>query len=110
MRPTLLMAHDPDVPLRTVCRLVGLALLSFAAETRDDDAMPKVNPPATNVKKFEGLLRKDFQERFDAWKSETETAGNVTIEITHEEVVAEDTELLIFYRLVPKPTIARSRR
>lgn len=91
-------------------RSLGALLLSFGRPTSDDDEMPKVNPPATNVKKFEGLLQKDFQERFDAWKAETERDAHGIVEITHEEIVAQGMELLIFYRVTPKPAVSRPRR
>jgi hypothetical protein len=85
------------------------AVLYTHALLRDDDEMPKVNPPATTIKKFEGLMQGDFQQRFDAWKAEVESAGRGTIEITHEEIVSQGAELLIFWRLVPHPAIARRR-
>ena len=71
--------------------------------------MPKVNPPASNIQKFTGLMREDFQGWFDTWNAETERAENGTLEITHEEVISQGAELLIFYRVVPRPALARLR-
>lgn len=91
--------------LRLILKLFDLDRISSPS---DDEDMPKVDP-ASSVQKFTGLLHDDFQTRFDAWKSEVERTQNGTLEITHEEIIANGNGLLIFYRVVPRPAIARRR-
>jgi hypothetical protein len=75
---------------------------------REDGDMPKVVPPASNVQKF-SVLEPTFQQEFDRWKAEVEKAEGGTLEISHEEIVAEGHVLVIFWRVVPRAHASRRR-
>lgn len=90
--------------------MLGLFGLDLPVAQRETADMPKVDPPANAMKHF--TYNNDFQKDFDAWKTEVERGANGTLEITHEEqVTAQGTTMgvTIFYRIVPRPAIARRR-
>lgn len=79
--------------------------------SREDEDMPKIDPPASNIKEFK--LSVNFQAEFDAWRSAVEKELKGTVGICHEELIHNGTHLLLFWRVVPdphKPHLARPRR
>jgi hypothetical protein len=80
-------------------------------DLREDVSMPRIDPAASNIQRF--MLNDTFQEDFDRWKAEVERAQNGTLEIVHEEpiVAGGATQgLVLFWRVAPRPAIARPRR
>ncbi len=95
---------------RSLGFMLGLFGLDLPVSQGETAEMPKVDPPANTMKQF--MFNNDFQRDFDAWKAEVERTGNGTLEITHEEpLVSQGSSLgiTIFYRIVPRPVIARRR-
>ncbi len=80
--------------------------LDGLVEWDDDDEMPKVDD-ANRIQQFR--LDDKFQETFDAWAADVERQGSGSLVITHEEVVHQGASLLIFWRISPKPHLARRR-
>jgi len=87
--------------------------MTVVAEARDkDDArsddgdMPRVDD-AHRIQQFR--LDDKFQETFDAWAADVEKNQNGTLLITHEEIIHEGMDMIIFYRIDPKPHVARPR-
>jgi CRISPR/Cas system-associated endoribonuclease Cas2 len=73
----------------------------------DDGDMPRVDD-AHRIQQFR--LDDRFQETFDSWAAEVEKNQNGALVITHEEIIHQGMDMIIFYRIDPKPHIARSRR
>lgn len=92
--------------LKPILEFFGLHL-GDEAPSCDDSAVPNIDPPATDIKQFQ--LGKDFQEEFDQWKAKVEKERNGTLEITHQEVLHQESTLLISWRIAPRPHMARGR-
>ena len=89
---------------------VALATLDTAGVGGEDGEMPKVDD-AHSIQQF--ALGNNFQADFDRWKAQVEQQGNGTLVITHEEVLSvggTPMNLLIFWRIQPRPVVARGRR
>jgi hypothetical protein len=101
---------DPADVVRSIWRRLKRRCTASGAiqrMLREDGGMPKVDE-ARRIQQFR--LGDKFQETFDAWAEEVEKKENGTLVITHEEIVHDGVDLIIFYRIDPKPHVSRSRR
>jgi hypothetical protein len=95
---------DPDCELCAFCKDKPEERAAFARGfNRGMDKLAE----ARRIQQFR--LDDNFQATFDRWAADVEAKERGKLVITHEEVIHDGIDLLIFYRVDPNPAIARRR-